>query len=150
LYINAREECSYINYFNPLCSNKDRRKLLLLLQSAIVCDVIKSCQTSNPINFAESSISNKTKVCVYVLCLFHCLLKFFFFKKCDVFVKSPKTIFQISIQNLKFPANNSKQDSDLEYLFWRFEKHISLSEKTSPKGFSASKCDEGNWILSKS
>ena len=74
LYINAQEECFYITYFNPLCGNKDRRKLLLLQQSAIVCDVIKSCQPSNPINFVESSISNQTKVRVYVLCLFHCLL----------------------------------------------------------------------------
>ena len=24
------------------------------------------------------------------------------------------------------------QDSDLEYLFWRFDKHISLSEKKTP------------------
>ena len=67
MHIKAQEECSYITYyFNPLCGNKDRRKLLLLQQSAIVCDVIKSCQPSNPINFAESSISNETKVCVYV------------------------------------------------------------------------------------
>ena len=29
---------------------------------------------------------------------------------------------------LKFQA----QDSDLEYLFWRFEKHIALSEKKPP------------------
>ena len=65
--LNAQEDCSIIKHFNPLCGNKDRRKLLLLQQSAIVCDVIKSCQPSNPINFAESSISNETKVYVYVL-----------------------------------------------------------------------------------
>ena len=36
----------------------------------------------------------------------------------------------------EFPAHNSKklfkfqaQDSDLECLFWRFDKHIALSEK---------------------
>ena len=39
----------------------------------------------------------------------------------------------------EFPAHNSKnlfkfqaQDSDLEYLFWRFDKHIALSEKNLP------------------
>ena len=55
-----------------------------------------------------------------------------------MFVKSPRKIFQITILNLKFefPAHTSKhlfkfqaQDSDLEYLFWIFEKYIPLSEK---------------------
>ena len=32
--------------------------------------------------------------------------------------------------NLKFQV----QDSDLEYLFWRFEKQISLSDKKPPLG----------------
>ena len=38
--------------------------------------------------------------------------------------------------------------------FWAIKKKkMYMGQKamlTSPKGFSASKCDEGNWILSKS
>ena len=29
------------------------------------------------------------------------------------------------------------QDSDLEYLFWRFDKHIALSEKKLPLAFKS-------------
>ena len=54
----------------------------------------------------------------------------------------PKQIFQITILNLKFefPAHNNlfkfqAQNSDLEYLFWRSEKCMALSEKKPPLAF---------------
>ena len=59
-----------------------------------------------------------------------------FFRKCDVFFKSPnfqKNIFQKTILNLKFKFQS--QDSFLEYFsseIWRFEKRITLSEKKPP------------------
>ena len=47
----------------------------------------------------------------------------------------------------EFPAHNSKklfkfqaQDSDLEYLFWKFEKSSVLSEKKPPLRISGHHC----------
>ena len=75
-------------------------------------------------------------------------LRWLFFRKCDAFFKSPnlqKKIFRKAILSLKFkfPAKLQYtviggkfkfqvQDSFLEYFFWRFKKHIALSEKTPP------------------
>ena len=37
-------------------------------------------------------------------------------------------LFTVMGGKFKFPV----QDSDLEYLFWRFDRHIALSEKKLP------------------
>ena len=73
--------------------------------------------------------------------------RWLFFRKCDVFFKSPKKIFQKTSLNLKskFPANNSKVllagnlNFKLRIDFWNFffeiwrsEKRIALSEKKPP------------------
>ena len=59
----------------------------------------------------------------------------FFFRKCNAFFKSPKKVSQIpwnlnkllTVKGGKFKFK--VQDSDLEYLFWRFDKQFKLSEK---------------------
>ena len=56
-------------------------------------------------------------------------------------LQSPTKIFQITILNFEFPAHNNLfkiqvQDSDLDYIIWRFEKRISLSEKRYLYGIS--------------
>ena len=57
-------------------------------------------------------------------------LKVTFFRKCYLFFKSPKQIFQITILSLnklltgmggKFKFQVQDEDSDLEYFFWRFD-----------------------------
>ena len=67
------------------------------------------------------------------------LVKVAFFRKCDSFFKSPKTIYSKLLYwagnlNLLFAVIGGKfkfqvQDNDLEYFFWRFEKQSALSDK---------------------
>ena len=78
----------------------------------------KFCESSSyfcpyvvPVKSKMEISQNVAAFSEYILSLLLFLLKVSFFRKCDVFFKSPKKIFQITILNLKynFSANNSKQ-----------------------------------------
>ena len=70
------------------------------------------------------------------------LFKGGFFSESPICFSNLQKNIQITILSLKFKfvvycfiAGKFKfkvQGSDLEYFFWRFEKHIALSEKKSP------------------
>jgi hypothetical protein len=70
------------------------------------------------------------------------------------FVKRPKIFLKQTNWSLFWsvikPTKALLEPRQMAIFTWNMSGRMKCVLKTSPKGFWASKCDEGNWILSKS